>query len=136
MTVSTKKRRPRRKRKSRYHRGLHVSPKAGDCNYRSGWEFSYMKWLDANDDVLSWSYEKLVIEYVSNIKSKRVRKYYPDFHVKYSDGHVEVVEIKPKRRSEQSTVLKKASAAIKWCKINGATYVMVTEVELKLLKLL
>lgn len=127
--VARKKR--RRKKKGRYHRGLHVSPKAGECKYRSGWELNYMKWLDENPDVISYDYEKLVIEYVSNVRSKRVRRYLPDFHVKYADGRIEVVEIKPKRRSQQATVQKKAKAAIAWCMMNGATYVMLTEVELK-----
>jgi len=129
-------RKKRRKRKSRYHRGLHVSPKAGECKYRSGWELNYMKWLDENPDVVSYDYEKLIIEYVSNVKSKRIRRYFPDFHVKYSDGRVEVVEIKPKRRSQQVTVQKKAKAAISWCMTHGATYVMLTEVELKSMNLL
>jgi hypothetical protein len=129
MAASKKKR--RRKKKGRYHRGLHVSPKGGECKYRSGWELSYMKWLDANPDVETWTYEKLVIEYVSNLKTKRLRRYYPDFYVKYVDGRIEVVEIKPKRRLQGVTVQKKARAAVDWCAQNGATYIMLTEVELK-----
>lgn len=126
------KKRKRRKRKSRYNRGSYTSTKTGQlCKHRSGWELSYMKWLDANDAVETWAYEKLVIEYVSNLKSKRVRRYFPDFHVMYADGHVEVVEIKPKRRSQQATVQKKARAAIEWCMMHNASYVMLTEIELK-----
>jgi hypothetical protein len=125
------KKKKRRKRKGRYHRGLHVSPKAGECKYRSGWELAYMVFLDGNSDVIKYDYEKLVIEYISNVKSKRVRRYFPDFHVFYSDGRVEVIEIKPKRRMTNAAVVKKAKAAVEWCRTHGATYIMLTEVELK-----
>lgn len=130
------KKKRRKKRKSRYHRGLHISPKAGECKYRSGWEFSYMKYLDNNPDVISYEYEKLVIEYVSNVRTKKIRKYYPDFYVKYIDGHNEVVEIKPKRRTTQAAVVKKASSATIWCLANNAVYNIITEIELKALGLL
>lgn len=125
------KKRRRRKRKSRYHRGTHISPKAGECKYRSSWELSYMLWLDNNDDVISYDYEKLSIEYVSNLKTKKVRRYIPDFCVKYSCGRFEVVEIKPKKRLAQVSIKKKTNAAIEWCANNGATYVLLTENELK-----
>lgn len=121
----------KRRKKGRYKRGDHVSPKAGTCRYRSGWELAYMKWLDDNVDVVSYDYEKLVIEYVSNLKSKRVRRYFPDFHVRYADGHIEVIEIKPKKRLVQAVVKKKAEAATRWCLSNGAVYIILTEVELK-----
>jgi len=121
-----------KKRKGRYNRGSYTSTKTNQvCKHRSGWELSYMKWLDANDAVTTWSYEKLVIEYISNVKSKRVRRYFPDFHVFYADGRVEVIEIKPKRRMTNVAVVKKAKAAIEWCNAHGATYIMLTEVELK-----
>ena len=125
----TKKR--KRKRKGHYHRGTHVSPIAGECKYRSGWEQKYMVYLDENPDVASWSYEKLVIEYVSNQKTKKVRKYYPDFQVEYKDGSKVIIEIKPSRKLDQMTVIKKVRAAKEWCTIHGLTYKVLTEIELK-----
>lgn len=125
----------KRRRKGRYKRGVHTSPKAGDCSYRSGWELAYMIYLDDNSDVLTYDYEKLVIEYVSCKKTGRKRKYYPDFVVTYAD-RVEVIEIKPTRRMTRHVVIKKAHAAIEWCKQNGSTYIILTEVELKALGLL
>ena len=72
----------KRKRKSHYHRGDYVSQKSGETHtYRSGWEFLLMKYLDADQDIVSWSYESIVIEYVSNSKTGRRRKYYPDLYV-------------------------------------------------------
>jgi len=121
----------RRKRKSHYHRGTHVSPIAGECKYRSGWEQKYMVYLDDNPDVTSWSYEKLVIEYVSNKKTKKIRKYYPDFQIEYKDGRKVVIEIKPSRRLLQASIIKKTEAAKAWCQVNGMTYEILTEIELK-----
>ena len=133
--MPTKKKR-KRKRKGHYIRGSYTSPLAGECKYRSGWELKVMVHLDADPNVETWSYEKTVIEYVSNVRTKKIRKYYPDFLVKYKDGRVELLEVKPKRKLEQLTVRKKAEAAREWCKVNGLTYKILTEVELKELGLL
>lgn len=127
--ATTKKR--KRKRKSHYHRGTHTSPIAGECKYRSGWEQKYMVHLDENFEVAKWSYEKLVIEYVSNQKTKKVRKYYPDFQIEYKDGRKVVVEIKPSRKLGQATVVKKIRAAMLWCTEHDMTYKVLTEIELK-----
>lgn len=121
----------KRKRKGRYQRGVHSSPMAGECKYRSGWEQKYMVYLDDNPDVASWSYEKLVIEYVSNKKTKKIRKYYPDFQIEYKDGRKVVVEIKPSRKLQQATVVKKIRAAKEWCTEHDMIYKILTEIELK-----
>ena len=126
----------RKKRKGHYIRGTYTSPIAGECKYRSGWELKVMVYLDENPEVEMWSYEKTVIEYVSNVRTKKIRKYYPDFFVKYKDGRVELIEVKPKRKLEQAVVKKKAEAARLWCEVNGLTYKILTELELKELGLL
>jgi len=131
----TAKRKKRRRRRG-YHRGVHTSPKAGECKYRSSWEEKYMLYLDSNPSVVSWTYEQTVIEYVSNIRTKKVRRYYPDFYVKYLDGKEEIVEVKPKRKLEQAIVKKKAEAARNWCLSKGMSYLILTETELKHLGLI
>lgn len=90
-----------------------------------------MIYLDSRSDISKWTYEKLVIEYVSNQKTKKIRKYYPDFYVELSDGTKQVIEIKQKRKLLQATVKKKTKAAEQWCLVNGATYKILTEIELK-----
>jgi hypothetical protein len=127
----------KRKKKRRYHTGIHVSPKTGqECHYRSGWEFEYMQWLDANPDIVGYRYEDVVISYVSNVKSKRIRHYWPDFLVQQRDGQQLLVEIKPKRKLDQDRVQKKLKAAALWCQAHQVTLVVLTEKELKLLGLL
>lgn len=118
------------KKKSRYYRGTFVSIKGGECKYRSGWEEKYMSYLDSNPDVVSWSYEKICIEYLSNKKTGKIRKYYPDFLVIYKDK-TELIEIKPSRKLKQRTVLKKIEAAKEWCSVRNIAYKILTEIELK-----
>ena len=126
-----------RKRKSHYHTGMYVSTKTGkSCKYRSGWELLYMQWLDVNVDVRAWSYEGVIIPYVSNVRSKKMRRYFPDFLVEYKDAHVELVEIKPAKRVHQANVHKKLMAAGDHCRAHGWSMVILTEIELKGLGLL
>lgn len=134
--MKIKNQRRRRRKKSRFHRGVHVSIKAGNCSYRSGWELAFMKYLDECDNVVSYEYEKLIIEYVSNVRSGKKRKYFPDFVVKYVDNTVDVIEIKQQRRLHHLTTIKKANAAREWCTANYATYKIYTEIELKSLGVL
>ena len=126
----------KRKRKGHYNRGEYTSPTAGICKHRSGWELAYMKYLDGNTHVVKWEYEKISIEYISNIRSGKIRRYIPDFYVEYSDGRIEIVEIKPKRKLDQAIIKKKTSAAEAWCSSKGITYTIITEVELKIMNLL
>jgi len=128
--------RRRKKRKGHYHTGVHSSPKAGDCKYRSGWELLYMQYLDDNTDVIGYTYEETIIPYVSNTKTGKQRKYYPDFLVEHVSGTQQLVEIKPSRKLKQRTVTKKLLAAGDWCRANGITLVVITEVELKQMGLL
>lgn len=139
MPTKVVKKRPRKKRKKRghYQRGEYTSTKTGQvCKHRSGWERKYMEWLDANPEVHSWSYELIAIEYTSNKKTGKVRKYYPDFSVTYVDGTHKLIEVKPKRKLDQAVIVKKAMAAVEWCRTHCMTYEIVTEVQLKELGLL
>ncbi len=127
----------KKKKRSGYKRGSYISTKSGQTfKYRSGWEFAYMQFLDSSLNVNSWHYELLAIEYVSNKKTGKIRKYYPDFTVTYDDGTMKVIEIKPKRKLLQATVIKKLLAAKEWCRTHNATYEILTEIELKQLGLL
>lgn len=130
--MPAKKSNSRRKKKGRYHRGDYVSSKMGvSYRYRSGWEEKFMAYLDSNPEVKSWTYEATVIEYISNVRTKKVRRYYPDFYVKYQNDIEEIIEIKPKRKIEQSVVKKKIEAAKQWCSDHRMTYRIITEIELK-----
>jgi len=128
----------RKKRRSRRaKRGIHVSPKHIDpFNFRSGWEQKYALWLDGNVNVVSYRYEPYAVEYLSNVRTGKIRKYYPDFEVTWADGNKTLVEIKPKKKVTVAKNVKKFAAASIFCLKNGMTFVIVTEVDLKTLGLL
>ena len=95
-----------------------------------------MQFLDAEPRVAAWDYEAVEVPYVSNLKTGKLRTYYPDFLVTYVDGLRELVEVKPSKRLAQARVQKKLKAAEGWCSAHGATLVVMTEVRLKELGLL
>jgi len=100
-------------------------------SYRSSWELNFAKLLDDDANVVSYSYEAIIIPYLSNRSTGKMRRYFPDFCVTYSDGSRVIVEIKPKRKLVQRVVLKKIASALKWCECNDVTFKVITEVELK-----
>jgi TnsA endonuclease N terminal. len=95
-----------------------------------------MQYLDLNPKVLAWDYEGIVIEYVSNVKTGKKRKYYPDFFVTYVDGTKTLVEVKPLKRLHNKKVEKKLLAAHDWCRKNDVKLLVITEIELHELGLL
>jgi hypothetical protein len=105
----------RRKKGSRYKTGIHISPKSPEpiC-YRSGWELIVAQILDMDSSVEQYFYEAIKIPYLSNIKTHKVRTYYPDFLVVYKDGTAKLVEVKQKRMMNNKLVLKKAEAGRQW----------------------
>ena len=93
-----------------------------------------MQYLDKNPDVIEWSYEELKIPYLSNKSTGKLRNYIPDFKVKYTNGEICLIEIKPKKKLNQLSVKKKIDAAIEWCNAHGMSFRVVTEIELKALQ--
>lgn len=121
----------RRRKKRRFHTGVHTSPKlTGECKYRSGWELAYAVYLDADPAVTSYAYESLKIPYVSNVRSGRLRHYFPDFVVTRS-GTSTIVEIKSSRFMNRAATLKKAAAGRAFALAHEMTYELLTEKELK-----
>jgi hypothetical protein len=114
--MARKKTTTSRKRKGRYHTGIYNSPKCSKpIEYRSGWERTVCEYLDNDVDVVAYAYESLEIQYLSNLKSKKVRKYIPDFLVWYANGKVKMVEVKRENMLTNLRVQKKAAAAKVWC---------------------
>ncbi len=134
----TKKLRKRKKRVSRRAKhGIHNSPKCStQINYRSSWELKYALHLDNNPNVVSYRYEPYAVEYVSNYRTGKRRNYWPDFEVRMKDGRLILVEVKPKRKMTLLTNVKKFAAASAMCVLNGMTFQIVTEVDLKALGLM
>lgn len=133
-------RKPRRKRTNRRAKRSTFYPSekcaSSVLKLRSGWELAYVQYLEECDEVVEYDYEPYSIEYVSNKRTGKKRRYWPDFVVKWEDGREVIVEIKPKSKVTQVRNVKKMTAARAYAKLIGCEYVVVTEVELKSLGLL
>lgn len=123
----------------------------GDVNnvvYRSSWEKSVMQHLDSDNNVEKWNSEDFVIRYFYEV-DKKYHNYHMDFWVKYKNGKVLLIEVKPKKQTvppktknpkskrslnEAFTYIKnrnKWEAAENVAKDNGYSFEIWTEVELK-----
>lgn len=97
--------------------------------FRSSWELSFMRWLDMNPDVATWVSEETVIPYISPVDDRQHR-YFVDFKVKFKNGRVLLVEIKPdhqtkkpvpKKGKKRSTLLLEAQTyGVNWAKWKAA----------------
>ena len=118
----------------------------GEPRYRSGWELSFMRFLDSNDSVLQWASESVAIPYRHPLTGKMTR-YIPDFLMTYrtrdNQMRAELIEIKPKKQSliESRTASARDRAVVavnhaKWaaanayCKMQGFAFRVITEDDL------
>jgi hypothetical protein len=125
----------RRKKKSPYHTGIYVSTKCSKkIEYRSGWEKEVCIYLDRCANVVSYSYESIIIPYISNVKTGKIRKYYPDFYVEYNDGTRKLIEVKRADRINSPKVVKKSEAAKKWCERNGVVFEIWSNIKISQIK--
>ena len=113
--------------------------------YRSGWEFSFMKFCDSNDHVLQWASESIQIPYRHPLTGKQTI-YVPDFLITYRTRNntmrAELIEIKPKKQSVVESKMSSRDRAVvainyakwaqatKWAQRNGMTFRVITEQDL------
>lgn len=114
----------------------------GAPRYRSGWEMTFMMFLDSNDNVINWASEAVRIPYRHPLTGKHTM-YVPDFLVTYRGPNnttkAELIEIKPKAQSIVESKMKdrdkaviainyaKWDAATKWARANGLVFRVITE---------
>ena len=114
----------------------------GKPKFRSGWEMTFMMFLDSNDNVINWASEPVRIPYRNPLTGK-MTMYVPDFIVTYRGPketvRAELIEIKPKKQSLVESKMKdrdkaivavnyaKWHAATLWAKQNGLTFRVITE---------
>lgn len=118
----------------------------GKPRYRSGWEFTFMRFCDNNDKILKWASESISIPYRNPFTGKST-VYIPDFLIVYQDrtGKVisEMIEIKPKKQTLIEEKVKNAKdravvalnhakwqAASAYCNRLGITFRVITEDQL------
>jgi hypothetical protein len=110
--------------------------------YRSGWELTFMMFLDSNDNIVQWASESISIPYRNPITGKQ-SMYVPDFFVTYrtrdNTTRAELIEIKPKKQSLIESKMSDRDRAIiavnyakwdqatKWARRNGLTFRVINE---------
>jgi|TARA_B100000035_G_scaffold314327_1_gene330305 hypothetical protein len=67
--------------------------------YRSMWERHCFKWCDENSNIVQWSSEEIVVPYYYEI-DKKYHRYFIDLKVKFKDGKVFLIEIKPDKETK------------------------------------
>ena len=65
---------------------------------RSTWERALAMWADRNKAVIKWGIENVIIRYFDKGKGK-LRSYYVDFFMEFSDGRKWLIEVKPKNQT-------------------------------------
>jgi len=114
---------------------------------RSTWERKVCKFLDFNENVISWASEEIAIPYFSHVDEKW-HKYYPDFicEIKNNQNKVDklIIEVKPlkqtkppKENKDKRKYLRemktfainnyKWEAAKEFCSKNGWVFKILTE---------
>jgi hypothetical protein len=107
--------------------GYHFSDKIKiRMKHRSSYEKRMMICLDADDNVITYDYESVVIKYGKN---KNVR-YLVDFDVKYKT-YRKLIEVKAKDFLDDPIVLQKEAAAIRYCKNRNSSYEFYTLKEIE-----
>lgn len=117
----------------------------GIPRYRSGWELSFMRFCDNNEHILQWASESIAIPYRNPITGK-MSQYIPDFLVSYrtkdNTMRAELIEIKPKKQSVVESKMNSRDRAVvavnyakwdqatKWCKRNGLSFRVITELDM------
>lgn len=117
----------------------------GIPKYRSGWEFQVMTFLDSNKSITKWASESIAIPYMNPLTGKRAN-YIPDFFIVYTNkfGHqiAEIVEVKPKSQTSLTEArskhdqahaivnMAKFAAANAYCKQNGFTFRVISEMDI------
>lgn len=111
--------------------------------YRSGWELTFMMFLDNNKNIIQWASEPIRIPYRNPLTGKP-SNYVPDFLVVYENKYrkrmAELVEIKPKKQSLIESRVASAkdraivalnhakwAAAKAWCSQAGLTFRVINE---------
>lgn len=66
--------------------------------YRSHWEKAAFIWCERNANVVSWCSEEVVIPYLYEA-DKSYHRYFVDLKIKFDDGSVFLIEIKPEKET-------------------------------------
>lgn len=67
--------------------------------YRSKWELYCFQWCDNTADIVEWSSEEVIIPYYYDV-DKKYHRYFMDLKIKFKNGKILLVEIKPEKETQ------------------------------------
>jgi hypothetical protein len=119
-------------RRPNNRQGTFCSRKMGmDFDYKSGLECDFLECLESDMDVDGFLYEAIKIPYYWR---GDWHEYTPDVKVRYSDGSIQIWEVKPANQTTYDQNTAKWAAANNFCANLGWEFIVMTEVGLGKLK--
>lgn len=100
-------------------------------HYRSGWELEVYECLEELKEVLRYDVESFYVPYYWK---GEWHKYYPDLTVYFTDGHIEIWEVKPQNQQEIEKNQAKWKACYNLCENKGYRFVVQSEKEINQLR--
>ena len=122
-------------RKPSFREGTMISHKNGgqEMHYRSAMECEFYECLEAIPSVLHYNVEPIK-EGIPYIFEGKQHKYYPDLSIQFTDGKIEIWEIKPASQTDLPVNNAKWRSAKLYCEARGWEFTVMTEVTLGRLK--
>ncbi len=119
--------------KAKYIQGSFFSEKnQEDFEYKSSYELAYLKKIEEDIEVIKYIYEPFDLYYTDSYGKQRI--YRPDFMVLFSNGSIQISEVKPKVMLRDFDVQAKAKACGVYIKENfkdiDINYKFITETDL------
>jgi len=119
-------------RKPKFREGYMWSVKNGkEVHYRSGMECEVYECLEANEEVITYDVEPFAITYSFQ---GEIHEYNPDLKINFSDGRVEIWEVKPSNQTSLPKNNAKWAACQYFCESRGYKFMVLTEVGMQKLK--
>lgn len=119
--------------KPKFRQGSIISDKNGgkEMKYRSGYECEVYESLEALNNIKKYDVEPFSVLYTFQGESHR---YIPDLSIQFTDGSIEVWEIKPSNQTQLERNQKKWEACNEHCKARGWEFKVITEKGIGLLR--
>jgi len=119
-------------RKPKFREGYMTSLKNNkEIHYRSGTECQVYECLEAIPEVVKYDAEPIKIPYLFDGEK---HNYFPDLSVFFSNGKIEIWEVKPQDQTWLPVNKAKWEAAKHFCETRGWKFIVITEMELEKLK--
>jgi hypothetical protein len=122
-------------RKPEFYGGSMISLKnhGKEFKYKSRLECECLEILEVIDEIQAYGYEAIK-EGIPYLFEGEPHRYHPDLLIYFTDGHVEMWEIKPSTQTDLPVNKAKWTAAQEYCMVRGWNFQVITEKGINKLK--